>query len=83
MARQTALPHSLAPRLVGREAAAAYLAISTTKFDELVRDGRMPRPKCIDKRRVWDVRLLDAAADALPTEGGEEADDTWDDIDAA
>ena len=83
MAKQSALPHSLAPRLVSKEAASAYLCISTTKFDEMVRDGRMPRPKCIDRRRVWDVRSLDAAADALPTEGGEEADDTWSDIDAA
>ena len=83
MARQSALPHSLAPRLIGKEAAAAYLAISTTKFDEMVRDGRMPRAKCIDKRRVWDVRSLDAAADALPTEGGEEIDTSWDDFDAA
>jgi hypothetical protein len=30
----------------------------------------MPRPRILgDKRRAWDVRELDAAADALPHDG--------------
>jgi hypothetical protein len=33
-----------------------YLGVSPGKFDELVRDGRMPPPKRIDGRKVWDVR---------------------------
>ena len=65
--RQCALPATLAPRLIGREAAAAYLQIGRTKFDELVKDGRMPRPKCIDGRRLWDVRAIDIAVDELPS----------------
>jgi hypothetical protein len=32
----------------------------------MVEDGRMPRPKVIDRRKLWCVRALDAAADALP-----------------
>ena len=81
MARQDALPPTLPPRLIGREAAAAYASISPTKFDELVRDGRMPRPRCIDARKAWDVRQLDAAIDNLPVDGGA-VDDTWDDAHA-
>lgn len=54
-----------------RVEAAVYVGISPTKFDELVADGRMPRPKRIDGRRVWDIRRLDVAYDALPDEAGE------------
>ena len=32
----------------------------------MVRDGRMPGPKQIDARKVWDLRKLDIAFDALP-----------------
>jgi predicted DNA-binding transcriptional regulator AlpA len=63
------LPASLPPRGLSRVAAAAYVGVSPTKFDELVKDGRMPRPKRIDARAVWDRKQLDAAFDALPDEG--------------
>jgi hypothetical protein len=43
MARQNALPRALPPRLISRQAAAAYLNVSPTTFDVMVRDGRMPR----------------------------------------
>ena len=36
-----------------------------TKFDEMVDDGRMPRPKRIDGRLIWDRVKLDAAFDEL------------------
>ena len=77
MTREAVLPIPLAPRLVRRINAAAYIGTSPTKFDELVRDGRMPRPKRIDGRVVWDVRELDAAVDDLPSDG-EPADNPWD-----
>lgn len=85
MARQTALPPSLAPRLIGREAAAAYVSVSPALFDDLVRRRMMPSPRLIgERRKAWDVRALDAAVDCLPVEGGEAvADDTWSDVDAA
>lgn len=57
------------PRGLGREDAAAYIGISARKFDELVSDGRMPRPRRIDGRLVWDRRGLDAAFDELPVSG--------------
>jgi predicted DNA-binding transcriptional regulator AlpA len=56
---------------LSREAAAAYIGIGASKFDEMVRDGRMPRPKRIDGRTVWSRPALDAAFAALPDEGGE------------
>jgi len=84
MVRQTALPPMLAPRLVSREAAAAYVCVSPNTFDEMIEDGRMPRPKMLGgKRRAWDIRELDAAIDRLPVQGDDaEADDTWGNVDA-
>ena len=81
MSRQLALPPTLAPRLIDRMAAAAYVNLSPNKFDELVRDGRMPKPKKIDRRRAWDVRALDKAVDALPEdEDGETTHNPFDDV---
>ena len=67
MPKHGALPPGFGPRGVCREAAAEYVGISPVKFDELVRDGRMPRPKRIDARNVWDIRALDIAFSALPS----------------
>jgi hypothetical protein len=58
-----------------------YIGVGESKFDEMVADGRMPKSFPIDGRRVWDVRKLDLAFDALPTDddcdlGG------WEDFDA-
>ncbi len=59
-----------APRRgLSRIEAAIYVGIGLTKFDELVVDGRMPRPRLIDGRKVWDIRDLDRAFDDLPQEG--------------
>ena len=57
-----------------------YVGISPGKFDELVRDGRMPSPKRIGSRKVWDVRELDMAFDALPSEDSRGLQTTWDDF---
>ncbi len=82
MARQNALPPTLAPRLIGREAAAAFVNVSPTTFDEMVKDGTMPKPRRLKgRRKAWDVRSLDAAVDALPI--GDNNNDSWDNIDAA
>lgn len=59
------LPPSLAPRGLSRGQAAEYVGISSNKFDEMVADGRMPRPKRIDRRLVWDRVKLDEAFTAL------------------
>lgn len=80
MARQSALPLSLPPRLITREAAAAYASLSPNTFDQMVNDGLMP-PACLlrGRRKAWDVRRLDRAIDALPVDGADLADETWDD----
>ncbi len=57
---------SLAPRDLPRVEAATYIGVSPSKFDELVKDGRMPKAKRIDGRAVWDRKRLDAAFEALP-----------------
>ena len=77
MPRHGALPPNLSPRGICREAAAEYVGISPNTFDEMVRDGRMPAPKRINARKVWDVRALDIAFTALPTDG--EAN-PWDEV---
>jgi hypothetical protein len=67
-------------RGLSRVEAAIYLGISPSKFDELVRDGRMPAAKRIDSRKVWDIQNLDVAFDALPSENETSGGSTWDDF---
>jgi predicted DNA-binding transcriptional regulator AlpA len=66
-------------RGLSRDEAAMYVGISAAKFDELIRDGRMPCPVNIDRRKVWDIRALDLAFDELSTETGTQAT-SWDGI---
>jgi predicted DNA-binding transcriptional regulator AlpA len=66
-----------APRRgLSRVEAAIYVGIGVTKFDEMVVDGRMPQPRRIDGRKVWDIRAIDLAFDELPEEEGT---NSWDD----
>lgn len=64
------LPLSLAPRGLSRVQSVQYIGVGVTKFDEMVADGRMPRPKRIDGRLVWDRIKLDEAFDALDDDFG-------------
>ena len=74
------LPLSLAPRGLSRVQSAAYVGVGATLFDEMVGDGRMPAPKKINSKTVWDRQALDEAFAALPSD-----DDAnpWDGEDAA
>jgi predicted DNA-binding transcriptional regulator AlpA len=88
MARQTALPANLPPRLITREKAAAYISVSSALFDRMVQDGLMPPPKSLgDKRKAWDIRELDEAIDRLPSPRGGLGDEainsdmSWRDVD--
>ncbi len=76
--RAEVLPLSLPPRGLSRIEAAAYVGVSASMFDVMVEDGRMPAPKHINTRRVWDRNKVDVAFAALP---GDDAppDTTWDD----
>ncbi|CAN7396775.1 MULTISPECIES: helix-turn-helix transcriptional regulator [Neorhizobium] len=63
------------PRGMSREEAARYVGVGTTKFDEMVADKRMPKPRKIDGRVVWDRIALDAAFSDLPSDGGNMIDE--------
>lgn len=49
--------------------AAEYVGCSPRKFDDMVREGEMPRPRLIGSKKVWDAQELDEAFDALPRYG--------------
>ncbi len=78
--RSTALSHlrPIPRRGLSRDEAAMYIGISAGKFDEMVADGRMPGPVKIDNRKLWDIRSLDLAFDALPREH-DTLGTSWDD----
>ncbi len=63
-------------RGLSRDEAAMYIGVSASKFDEMVGDGRMPSPVRIDTRKVWDIRSLDLAFDALQAE----TPNSWDGV---
>lgn len=53
------------PRGLNRAQAAMYIGISRSLFDRMVKDGRMPRPKRIDGRVVWDRHQIDESFEDL------------------
>jgi predicted DNA-binding transcriptional regulator AlpA len=65
-------------RGLSREESAMYIGVSAGKFDEMIADGRMPGPVKIDSRKVWDIRSLDLAFDALSRENP--TPNTWDGV---
>lgn len=65
VARPSCLPPSLPPRGLSRPEAAEYIGVGVTKFDQMVDDGRMPKPTAIDGRKVWDRVKIDQAFSAL------------------
>ena len=75
-----ALPLSLPPRGLSRVVAAGYLGISTGLFDQMVADGRMPQPKVINSRKVWDRLAIDRHFDELGE--ADDGDNSWDDVSA-
>jgi predicted DNA-binding transcriptional regulator AlpA len=68
---------SYPPRGMSRTEAAAYVGVSPSLFDAMVKDGRMPSPKRINSRTVWDRFGLDAAFEALPDKDQAADDDEW------
>lgn len=49
--------------------------VSVTKFDQMVSDRRMPRPKRIDGCVVWDRLMIDAAFSDLHDENHNRIDE--------
>jgi hypothetical protein len=74
-ARASALPAAVLPIGISREQVAELIGVSPSKFDQMVADGRMPKPKRIDGRRVWDSRKVIIAFEALDGDG--EAAEPW------
>lgn len=66
------------PTVLGlsREQAASFIGVSVSLFDQMVKDGRMPRPKRANTRMLWDRRSLERAFTRLP--GGNDDDEEWD-----
>jgi hypothetical protein len=61
--------------------AAAAIGISATKFRELRKAKRMPDPRRIDGRLIYDVDELRAAFKAIPHDADETGGiDTWSDV---
>jgi hypothetical protein len=65
-------------RGLSRHEAARYIGIGETKFAQLVNTGRMPKPRRLDGRVIWDRVELDIAFSELPHDAPEE--DTWADF---
>lgn len=63
-------------RGLNRAQAASYIGVSPSLFDKLVADGRMPPPKRINSRTVWDRWTIDKAFDLLPG-GTLSSEDEW------
>jgi hypothetical protein len=65
---------------LGESDAAAAIGVSATKFRQLVVEGRMPSPRRIDGRLVYDVDELRAAFKAMPHENENKEGDSWADV---
>tara|TARA_B100000315_G_C14572985_1_gene586545 strand:- start:1633 stop:1869 length:237 start_codon:yes stop_codon:yes gene_type:complete len=67
------------PRGLEKNQAAVYVGVGGTKFTEMVDDGRMPKPRQIDSKEVWDTQELDFAFDELPHKQAN-SNNPWDDM---
>jgi predicted DNA-binding transcriptional regulator AlpA len=72
--RENILPTNLPPRGLSRVQSAAYIGVSVSLFDQLVKDGRMPEPVRLNSRLVWDRLQLD---DASLSDGARDGSDPW------
>lgn len=64
-----------------RMEAAASVGVSVNTFDAMIADGRMPRPRMIGTKKLWDVDELRAAFKCLPKDGEDNrAGNTWADV---
>ena len=62
------LPASCPPFGLSREQSAVSINVGTTLWDEMVGDGRMPKPKRINGRNVWSRQEIGEAFAALPSD---------------
>ena len=64
------IPPGCEPFSVSREEGADMWGVGTTKWDELVADGIVPRPMKIGTRTVWDLGSLKRAWKRFADENG-------------
>jgi hypothetical protein len=75
---------------LSREAAARFVGVSPAMFDRLVREGVMPRPIPLRRRRIWFIEALTdrlrqlsglagemAASASIATNGADIDPDAW------
>lgn len=74
--RATSLPR----RGLSRDEAAMYLGIGAGTFDEMRASGKIESPRLIKGRKLWDIRDLDMAFEALPREDAPASHSSWDDV---
>ncbi len=65
---------------LGEIEAAAAIGISVSKFRSLVAEKRMPSPRRLDGRNIWDVDELRGAFKALPHQDETKEADSWADL---
>lgn len=75
----TKINSSYPPYGLRRLEAAHYVGLGATKFDQLVRDGRMPKPVALDTVKVWRRDELESALADLADEKTA-IDNPWDHI---
>lgn len=61
-----------------RDEAAAVLGVSPTTFDELVKEGKMPRPVRVRGCVLWGATALSVAWAAIENEAGVDSRNEWD-----
>jgi hypothetical protein len=66
MARTLSETRPVPRRGLSREESAMYIGVSPSLFDQMVADGRMPGPKLVNSRTIWDRWALDLAFESLP-----------------
>lgn len=52
-------------RGLDHDEAAIYVGVTFATFDNMVNDGRLPKPVELDGENVWDLVLIDRAMDRL------------------
>ena len=62
-------PLSYPPRGLSREEAARYVGVSPAKFDQMITEKIMPKPRQAGGRIIWDRVELDIAFSDLPHQG--------------
>ena len=75
----TKITSSYPPYGLRRLEAAKYVGLGVTKFDQLVSDGRMPKPIALDKVKVWRRDELECAL-AYMADEQQPKDNPWNHI---